>query len=108
MPYSALLTQTATLEKATITRDPLTGDEEEVWAVQASGVRCYARFLRNATDIPIGLAEAATHLIHFEFRTDIKTGRWRAIIEGREYRLVDVKDPGNRQHHVEVLARRLN
>lgn len=106
MSYADLLTQRATLQEATITRST-TGEELETWATRFTHVPVLARFLTPEADVPIGLAEAVTHLIHMEVLEDVRVGRWRAIIDDRSYRFVDIRDPGHRGHHFEILARKL-
>lgn len=106
MSYRDLLVQRATLEQATITRTA-TGEESEAWATKFSEVPVLVRFLSAQEDVPVGLAEEITHLIHMEPISQVASGRWRALIDGREYRFVDVRDPGHRGQHFEVFARRL-
>lgn len=105
MTYGDLLVQKAKLEKSTITRSA-TGEEIDTWVVQFTNVPVLVRFARQESDVPIGLEEQVTHLIHVEPMEELLTGRWRAIVDGREYRLVDIRNPGQRGHHYEVFARR--
>ena len=106
MAYVELLTQRADVQKATVTRSS-TGAEVETWATKFSNVPVLARFLTPEADVPIGLQEAVTHLVHTEVNAALLSGRWRFIIEGVAYRVASVKNPGNRNHHYEVYARRL-
>jgi head-tail adaptor len=106
LSYVELLTQRADIQKATITRSE-TGEELESWATVYSEVPVLARFLTLEADVPIGLSEAVTHMVHMQVNDALLTGRWRFVIEGFAYRIVSVKDPGNRHHHYEVLSRKL-
>ena len=108
MSYEELLTQRATLQRATVTRNSATGDEVESWTTTETDVICYERAVTGREDLPLGLLESVTNKIHMPYRIDILVGRWRAIIDGKEFRLVSVLDPGNRHHHLEVWARRMN
>lgn len=105
MGYVDLLVQRAKLEKATVTRSA-TGEETDTWTTQFTDVPVLVRPLKSDADVPHGLSEAVTHMVHMEVLTDVLSGRWRAIVDGREYRFVDVRDPGQRGHHYEVLSRR--
>ena len=104
--YRPLLVQSGRLQSAAINRSD-TGDEQEQWTTHRKDVPCLVRPLTTEADLPIGLSEAVTHLIHMEPDAEVLTGRWRIIIEGRTYRFADVRDPGHRGHHFEVLARRV-
>lgn len=108
MSHDELLTQTATLQRATVTRSASTGDEVETWTTVETGVRCLGRALTGRDALPLGLLESVTSKIHVRYRTDVSTGRWRMLIDGVEYRIVAVVDPGNRHHHTELWARRMN
>lgn len=108
MSHEELLTQSGTLQRAAVTRDAATGDEVELWTTIETGVRCLARTLSARSEVPLGLLEQVTNIIHVKFRTDVNTGRWRMLIDGAEFRIVDAYDPGNRHHHLELWARRMN
>lgn len=106
MAFIELLKQTADIQKATITRSS-TGEELETWATQFDDVPVQSRFLTLEADVPIGLQEAVTHMVLMEVNKALLSGRWRFVIDGVAYRVVAVKNPANRDHHYEVLARKL-
>lgn len=106
MAYIDLLTQTADVQQATITRST-TGEEVETWSTRFEGVPVLSRRLSGDADVPIGLSEAVTHMFHMEVNAVILSGRWRFALDGVAYRIVSVNNPGNRGHHYEVLVRRM-
>ncbi|MDR7496842.1 MAG: hypothetical protein QN174_07785 [Armatimonadota bacterium] len=107
MAFRDLLVHRATLEQATITRSE-TGEEVEAWVTRYRDVPGLLRFARGGSaDVPLGMEQAVTHIWLMEPLDDLRAGRWRLLVDGREYMVSDVTDAAGRGHHYDVRLRRL-
>jgi hypothetical protein len=107
MGFRDLLVQRAELQQATITRSD-TGEEQEAWATKHRAVPVLVRFARGGSaDVPMGMEQAVTHIVLMEPLPDLLEGRWRMLIDGKEYVVSDVADAAGRGHHYDVRVRRL-
>ncbi len=109
MGFPGLLTQTATLQKATLTRTG-TGEESPTWA-DVTDLSCLLRQARVPADVKLGVEEDVTHILYCEPLADLldaPKSTFRFLVGAEEYLYVSAADPGHRGHHFEVRVRRVN
>lgn len=107
--FDELLAQRASLEYGTVTRTS-TGEETTDWSVVNARVPVLVRPARVPADMRPGEIEAVSHVIFcrpIEELTDTSRRRWRMVVSGSEYVLIEPHDAGARGHHLEIRARRL-
>jgi hypothetical protein len=107
MAFRDLLVHRAELQWAQIVRSE-TGEEQETWTTEHVDVPVLLRFARGGSaDVPLGLEQAVTHIVLMEPLPELLRGRWRMLIDGREYVVSDVTDAAGRGRFYVVRVRRL-
>ncbi len=117
MAFGTLLNQTAILFQGTTVPDA-NGEEIVTWLVVGL-FPCLIQPTRPYSFVKVGIQETITHKIFFPFVRSMISDprfRWRIDTIGpnqqdtdrRTFVVVEAYDPGNRGHHLEIRARRLD
>jgi len=103
--FDSLLVQTGRLEEVVpVTLRTTSGEVIETWQ-PVGEFRCLRRNAKEPADLAPGIDSAVTDVIYARpFVTDGRT--LRVVLEGITYRIVSARNPGQRQHHLELLCRR--
>lgn len=110
MSFDSLLRQRATLQKGTIVQSG-TGDEIVTWSTVESNVPCLVRLQPFLADLQPGTSRVATHTVLTNLLRgvlDDPKAAWKFVVEGREYLIVEPRNPAARDHHMESHTRRLS
>ena len=104
MSFESLLNATATIQRATKTKDSLSG-VVETWADNATGVPCRVVQLSGREQQLRGAEGViSSHRVFFKLAVDV-TEKDRVVVADLTYD-VNFVSPTSKPHHLEVLVKR--